>query len=158
MPGSIFYKLNLIQEELLRFWYFGDFGQFKYNLSQSDKYLVEAITLFDYKQYLLAYNALSKSNQYFKKIKPSLESAERNGKDIIDKEAILTQAAQKHIEELLKLRQSLPPVFEWRPEKEQPRILNLHEEFDNSMSFYEYRNLNFHHGFSSFFDFHILIC
>ena len=46
MPGSIFYKLNLIQDELLRFWYFGDFGQFKYNLAQSDKYLVEAINLF----------------------------------------------------------------------------------------------------------------
>ena len=54
MPGSFLYKLNLVQEEILRYWYFGDFGQFKYNLGLSDKYLVEAKTLFEYKQYLLA--------------------------------------------------------------------------------------------------------
>src|SRR3989344_1608576 len=85
MPGSIFYKPNLIQEELLRFWYFGDFGQFKYNLSQSDKYLVEAKTLFDYKQHLLAYQALQKSNDYFRKLEPAISSAKKSGKNTIDK-------------------------------------------------------------------------
>lgn len=132
MPGSIFYKLNLIQEELLRFWYFGDFGQFKYNLSQADKYLVEAKTLFDYKQYLLAYQALQKSDNYFKKIEPAMLSAKRKGKNTIDKEKLLKKAAEKHTEELTKLKQNLPTTFEWKPEKQQSRILNFQEALENS--------------------------
>lgn len=133
MPGSIIYKLNLIQDELFRFWYFGDFGQFKYNLSQSDKYLVEAKTLFDYRQYLLAYQALIKSDNYFKKIKPAILSADRNGKNVGDKEKFLERAAEKHIEELSKLKRNLPQAFEWRPEKEQPQTLNLQKAFENSI-------------------------
>ena len=133
MPGSIFYKLNLIQEEILKFWYFGNFGQFKYNLSQSDKYIVEAKTLFDYKQYLLAYQALQRSDNYFEKIESAILSAKKNGKNTIDKEKLLKEAAEKHIEELTKLKQNLPPSFEWRPEKQQPRILNLSEAFENSI-------------------------
>ena len=133
MPGSVFYKLNLIQEEILKYWYFGDFGQFKYNLSQSDKYLVEAKTLFDYKQYLLAYQALIKSDNYFKKIKPAILSADRNGKNVADKEKLLEGAAEKHIEELSKLKRNLPQTFEWRPEKEQPQTLNLQKAFVNSI-------------------------
>ncbi|OGH16060.1 MAG: hypothetical protein A3C30_00610 [Candidatus Levybacteria bacterium RIFCSPHIGHO2_02_FULL_40_18] len=133
MPGSIIYKLNLIQEELLRFWYFGDFGQFKYNLSQSDKYLVEAKTLFDYKQYLLAFQDLQKSDKYLKKIEPAILSAKKNGKNTTDKKKLLKEAAEKHIEELLKLKQNLPQTFKWRPEKQQGRTLNLSEAFENSI-------------------------
>ena len=133
MPGSIFYNLNLIQDELLRFWYFGDFGQFKYNLAQSDKYLVESKTLFDYKQYLLAHQALQKSDIYFKKIEPNLLSAKSNGKNTVDKEKLLKEAAGKHIEELRKLKIALPPTFEWKPEKQQSKTLNLLEAFGSSI-------------------------
>jgi len=125
MPGSIFYKLDLIQEEVLKYWYYGDFGQFKYNLKQSDKYLVEAKTLFDYKQYLLGYSALQKSNDFYKKVKPALESAAGNKKKIQDKVDILFSASQKHIEELTKMRGSIPQTFNWSPEKQNPKRLNL---------------------------------
>src|SRR3989338_10416904 len=104
MPGSVLYKFGLVREALMKYWYFGDFGEFKYNLSQSDKYLVEAKTLFDYKQYLLGYQALFTSNDYFKKIKPNLISAQKHGKDISEKRNILEEAAEKHIEELIKLK------------------------------------------------------
>lgn len=133
MPGSIFYEINLIQEELLRFWYYGDFGQFKYNLSQADKYLVEAKILFDYKQYLLAYKALIKSDQYFQKIKPAVESAKRKNKNAKDKEAILSEAVLKHIEELEKLEKSLPDSFEWKPEKQQSQTIKFTEILEDSI-------------------------
>ena len=132
MPGSIFYKLNLIQEEILRFWYFGDFGQFKYNLQQSDKYLVEAKTLFDYKQHLLAYQALQRSDNYFKKIEPNILAAKKNGKNTVDKEKLLREAAEKHIEELGKLKKILPRTFEWIPEKQEAKALDLQGAFENS--------------------------
>ena len=133
MPGSFLYKLNLIQEEILKYWYFGDFGQFKYNLNQSDKYLVEAKTLFDYKQHLLAYQALQRSDNYFKKIEPNILAAKKNGKNTVDKEILLKEAAEKHKVELEKLKKNLPRTFEWRPEKQQPETLNLQDSLESSI-------------------------
>lgn len=133
MPGSIFYKLNLIKEKVLKYWYFGDFGQFHYNLKQSDKYLVEAKTLFDYKQYLLAHRALQKSEKYFEKIYPNLLLAHKNGKNISEKETILEDAAQKHIKEITKIKINVPSVFQWLPERESPTKLNLWESLDTSI-------------------------
>jgi len=133
MPGSIFYKLNLIKEEILKYWYFGDFGQFHFNLKQSDKYLVEAKTLFEYKQYLLALLALQKSDKYFGKIYPNLLSAKNKGKKLAEKETIFKEAAKKHIEELTKLKSSVPSVFAWTPERELPTNLKLWESIDTSI-------------------------
>ena len=133
MPGNIFYKLNLIKEEILKYWYFGDFGQFHFNLKRSDKYLVEAKTLFDYKQYLLALLALQKSDKYFGKIYPNLLSAKNKGKKLAEKETIFKEAAKKHIEELTKLKSSVPSVFAWTPERELPTNLKLWESIDTSI-------------------------
>ena len=133
MPGSIFYKLNLFKEEIFKYWYFGNFGQFHYNLKQSDKYLVEAKTLFDYKQYFLAHKALQKSDKYFGKIYPKLLSAKNNGKNISEKEKVLKDASQKHMEEITKLKSSVPSTFDWTPELESPTTLNLWESMDTSI-------------------------
>lgn len=117
MPGSIFYKLRLLQETIEKYWYFGDFGQFDYNLKESDKYLVEAKTLFEYQQYFLGYKALQKSNYYFRNISQYLTFAQKNHKDITEKRSILHQAAVKHIEVLNKLIHEVPSEFVWKPEK-----------------------------------------
>ncbi len=133
MPGSIFYKLDLVKETLMKYWYFGDFGQFNYDFKESDKYLVEAKVLFDYKQYLLAVKALRKSDGYFKKIKPNLDSALHDGKNVKDKEEILKEAAEKHIEELNKIKNSTPINFYWQSEKSEGTKLNLSGEILNSI-------------------------
>lgn len=125
MPGSALYKVNLLKEKIQALWYFGDFGQYKYNLQQSDKYLVEAKTLFEYKQYLLGFNALRRSSDYFKEIKPPLFSAERGGKNIRDKIKLLRGASEKHIEVLSKMKNEVPEFVEWRPEKESSSKLDL---------------------------------
>ena len=133
LPGSFFYKIRLVSEQIQKYWYFGNFGQFHYSLKQSDKYLVEAKTLFDYKQYLLALRALKKSDSYFGKIHPNLLSAKNKGKNISEKQTILKGAAQKHIEELTKLKSTVPSVFDWTPERESPIELNLWESLDSSI-------------------------
>jgi len=125
MPGSKWYIVREVVDKFKKYWYFGTFAQFKYNLYTSDKYLVEAKTLFEYKQYLLGYQSLRKSNQYFTTLKSTLKKAKREGKSIKEKEALLSNAAEKHIEVLGVLSQSLPATFEWKPEKEQPLILHL---------------------------------
>jgi len=133
MPGSLSYKLHLIYENISKYWYFGDFGQFDYNLKMTDKYLVESKTLFEYKQYLLGYKALQKSDQYFISALPNLIRAERNGKNSFQGVAELKGTAQKHTEVLSKLQQEVPQNFIWTPEDAKPTNLNLKDAIDKSI-------------------------
>jgi len=125
MPGNKFYRLQEIKDTLLQYWYFGDFGQFTYNLKQADKYLVEAKTLFEYKQYLLAYTALQKSNKHFIKAPYYLEEAKKNHKNISENYKLLQEASRKHLEILNKLKKELPVNVTWSPEKATATELNL---------------------------------
>ncbi len=133
MPGNKLYRIYEIYDLLRKYYSFGDFSQFKYNLSMADKYLVEAKTLFEYKQYLLGYKALKNSDSYFKKVKPTLDSAHYHGKEVTDKSTLLKQAANKHTEELSKMRRDLPESFEWKPEKSTSTGLELWKAIDSSI-------------------------
>ncbi len=132
MPGNKFYTINQVIEKISYFWYFGNFGKTYYYQKLSDKYLVEAKTLFEYKQYLLAYKSLLKSNQYFEKIYPYLLSAKKEGKDISEKQKIFRQESLKHLEELNKLKNSTPEEFLWTPEKSKSIRLNIRSLIDTS--------------------------
>lgn len=132
MPGSFSYKIHQAVEKIEQYWYFGNFGQFTYNLEKSNKYLVEAKTLFEYRQYLLGYNALEKSNTYFKQIPRYLGKAEKEGKDISEKRALLVQAAKKHREVLEKMKKETPSRFIWVAEKSLPVALDIHPLLEKS--------------------------
>lgn len=127
MPGTIIYKVHVLYEQLLGYWYFGDFAQFDYNLKLSDKYLVEAKTLFEYKQYLLGFNALEKSNEYFAHTKPLLVQAKEHGKNTDEKEKLLHEAALKHIEVLEFIQTIVPTEFTWMPEKSASTHLSIQD-------------------------------
>lgn len=133
MPGSIFYKVNIFKEKIMELWYFGSFGKFTYNLRLSDKYLVEAKTLFEYKQYLLASQALNKSDEYFRRIKPELDNAGRRNKNIEQKKKIFESASLKHIEELNFIQTLVPEKFVWQPEKSASTNLNFKEQIEEAI-------------------------
>lgn len=133
MPGSFAYKLYLVFEGTSKYWYFGDFGQFNYTLKMADKYLIEAKTLFEYKQYLLGYKALQKSDFYFVRIVPNIINAERKGKNILQKKEILKEASGKHIEMLEEMKGKTPSTFLWQPEKSEPTALNLERAIGQSI-------------------------
>lgn len=132
MPGSALYKPHLLLEKISGYWYFGNFGQFTYNLKQSDKYLVEAKTLFEYNQYLLAYKAMQKSDAYFLKTLPNLKNAKTEGKNIFQNRNLLSLAARKHMEILKSL--NVPDKFLWQPEKADSSVLELRSAIETSIS------------------------
>lgn len=134
MPGGLSYKIHLLYENISKYWYFGDFGKFNYNLKMADKYLVEAKTLFEYKQYLLGYKALAKSDFYFPKSLVSIINAENNNKNISQKKIILKQAALKHIEVLERMKVDSPDTFNWQPEKALPTMLKIREKIERSIN------------------------
>lgn len=133
MPGSKFYKIHVIWEELMKYWYFGNFAQFQYNLDEADKYLVESKTLFEYKQYLLAYGSLKKSDEYFKNLKNYLEKARIEGKDVSQKKNTFKSASLKHIEVLNYIDTIVPNEFIWKPEKSLPIELKLKDVINSSI-------------------------
>lgn len=133
MPGNKVYILRLVLEQIEKYWYFGNLSQFKYNLSLSDRYLVEAKTLFEYNQFLLAYRALQKSDNYFSKTPYFLLLAKKEGKDISEKQAILLSASEKHQEVLKLLETQLPAVYTWTPEKEKSSTLQIKNSIERSI-------------------------
>lgn len=133
MPGNKMYKLRLIFEQAEKYWYFGSLSQFKYNLSLSDKYLVEAKTLFEYKQFLLAYSSLQKSNDYFSKAPYFLVLAKKEGKEINEKKDIFRSASEKHQEVLKILEEELPDVYTWTPEKEKSSELQIKNAIEKAI-------------------------
>lgn len=80
MPGNKLYRITRIVDQLKKYWYFGNIAQIKYHLGLSDKYLVEAKTLFEYKQYLLATDALKRSSDQFSQIHQYVIKAEAGGR------------------------------------------------------------------------------
>lgn len=133
MPGSKLFIVSEIGDELKGMLSFGDFSRFKYNLSQSDKYLVQSKTLFEYGQYPKAVDALRKSNMYFKMLNSNLLSAQNNSKDIGEKTAIFNNASLKHMEVLQKLDKDLPGTYVWQDEKADPYTINLDGEIKNGI-------------------------
>ena len=134
MPGSLNYKLHIFLVKFQQYWSFGSLSQFQYNLHESDEFLVQAKTLFEYDQYLLAYDALLQSDMYFEKAGQSLQSAKNEGKDTSQSSALFKQAAAKHIEVLQYITSITPDVFVWSPEKEAASTLHIHDEIQHVIS------------------------
>ena len=133
MPGSKFYELRQLYESLEKYWYFGDFANFHYNLKYSDKYLVESKTLFEYKQYLLAIQSLEKSNSYFVNTKLSIGSSKSNNKNVKEKTGTLKNASIKHKEVLNQIKSITPEEFDWNPEKGKSTKILIKDKINESI-------------------------
>jgi len=118
LPGNKIYTVSRILDQLKYYWYFGSIGQVKYHMLLSDKYLVEAKTLFEYDQYLLAVDALKRSDSHYKNISHYIHRATYEGKEM--GAIILSHNEQsiKHNEILQQIISSVPETFVWTPEKE----------------------------------------
>lgn len=128
MPGNTLYKISRVFDLFKKYWYFGNIAQVKYHLGLSDKYLVEAKTLFEYNQYLLGTDALGRSDREFSQIPNYIRGTgmERN----------VGEAAQKHIEVLTGIH--VPIQFTWRPEKAAPMQLPLGSMIQSSIELREH--------------------
>ncbi len=133
MPGNKIYKISRIADKLKEYWSFGNLAKAKYHLGLSDKNLVEAKTLFEYKQYLLASEALKRSDEHFLKISTFLDAAAGEGKDVTSWRETVQQAATVHANVLASLMKLVPISFEWTPEKEQSTALSLHKALQQSI-------------------------
>lgn len=125
MPGHPLYKASSLVDKLQEWWSFGSLAKFKYHLDMADKKLVEAKTLFEYKQYLLAVNAIEAYEYHLRRANNFLGEARIEGKDISQKKAIFKSAIAKHREILERLKEENPKEFFWKPEKEKPQTIEI---------------------------------
>lgn len=125
MPGNKLYKVTRILDGLERWWFWGSIASFKYHLKLADKYLIEAKTLFEYKQYQLGVDALKRSDAQMPQITESLRSAQREGKDIHILKDTMVEAMKVHILVIEKFSSELPETYIWKPEKSPSTVLEL---------------------------------
>lgn len=132
MPGNKVYAVTRVLDSLKKYWYFGDIAQTKYHLELSDKYLVEAKTLFEYQQYLLAMDALTRSDAHFVRLKDTVRSVAANGKNPNDLVQLILGAADTHIALLNTLQLVTPKEFTWKPEVGKASYIPIHELISGS--------------------------
>ncbi len=125
MPGNKLYKVGRFVDTLKKHWYWGSIASYRYRLALADKYLIEAKTLFEYKQYLLATDALRRSNDEFRQLPIYLKKAKDEKKDIAQLQSILRAATGAHVQILEDISLRVPAEFQWIPEKSQATDLPL---------------------------------
>lgn len=125
MPGNSMYRFSRALDVLKGYWYWGNIAQIKYHLGLSDKYLVEAKTLFEYKQYLLATDALVRSDKELLKIPTYLSSGDNQIEDLSEQRKIISMAMETHERVIKGMENQLPQTFVWQPEKANPTSLNI---------------------------------
>gem|GEM_PF-614034 len=133
MPGNKIYSVSRIMDKLKNYWYWGTIAQIKYHLSLSDKYLVEAKTLFEYKQYLLATDALSRSDAALADVSKLLEKGNKENKNMVQYEELIHNAMLVHLEKLEGMKELLPSEFTWTPEKKDATNLPIEQLLDRSI-------------------------
>ena len=134
MPGNKLYGVSRIADRMKSYWYWGDIGKVQYHMNLADKYLVEAKTLLEYKQYLLGIDALARSNSEFLHISGNLQSAKQNGKDVSMLSTAVVAESEVHHDTLAGLRMDVPEIFVWEPEKSEASMLKLHELLNQAIT------------------------
>jgi hypothetical protein len=133
MPGNKLYSVSRILDRAKAYWYWGNIAQFRYHLGLSDKHLVEAKTLMEYRQYLLGVAALKRSDTEFEMISGYLSLAKREGKDIGVLKRTALEASEAHISVIERLVTETPVSFTWTPEKASSSELQLHSLLTDSL-------------------------
>lgn len=133
MPGNKLYRISRLIDTVKNYWYFGNIAQLKYHMGLADKYLIEAKTLFEYQQYLLAVDALTRSGEQLKVIPVNYYRAIGQGKDIQQLKKAINEEIDVHNDLLNKLKNDLPSSFAWQPEREKTTELRLHELLDRAI-------------------------
>lgn len=117
MPGNKLYAVSKFIDKVRGVWSFGNIAQLKYRMSLADKYLVEAKTLFEYKQYAFAVNALKRSSIEIGFITPYVQNAQQKGIDMSQFRKLICEQMVVHQLVISALGVGLPESYIWQEEK-----------------------------------------
>lgn len=99
----------------------------------ADKYLVEAKTLFEYKQYLLAFDALERSDNEIVTLSRQVQRGIEEKKNMSRIVSSIKEEMLAHEMVLTKLQEEMPPVFTWTPEREASTVLVIYDRLMESI-------------------------
>lgn len=134
MPGHQLYYVSYVLDVLKQYWHWGTLATITYRMNLADKNLVEAKTLFEYKQYLLAVNALKRSDKNVSVLAPLLIKAKGEGKNIRQMTKQVVGELESHIAILDAVQRSMPNTFFWQPEKLPPTQLDLNTDIQEAIT------------------------
>lgn len=125
LSGNKLYKVSEFVDSIKKYWYFGTLTQLKYIQEMSDKHLVEAKTLFEYKQYALGVRALEKSNTDASEIPTillRLNTEQKSNQAIVQK---VNEEMEAHKEVLKRMFLEVPESVNWSEEKKTPFLIDF---------------------------------
>jgi hypothetical protein len=134
LPGNKLYRISEIIDGAKRYWYFGTLTQLKYAREMADKRIVEAKTLFEYKQYALGVRALKKSNIFISEIPLlllCLTNEKKNNPEIIRK---IEEQMNSHLDVLARMFSEVPDRIEWTEEKQTPREIHFSKLYEEAVA------------------------
>lgn len=127
MPGNKVYKISRYIDVSRKWWSWGTIASLKYHQGLADKYLVEAKTLFEYKQYPLALDALARSDAHVSALRPLLSQGTADGKDMTKFAAAVDEEMTIHKSVIARIVSEVPETFPWQPERAPESNLLLHD-------------------------------
>lgn len=133
MPGSKLYVITRFFDRIEKYWSFGSIAGLKYTMNQSDKTLVESKTLFEYSQYFLGLDALSRSDTFVQTLPFFIGKGTNEGKDMTAFRKLVENEMMKHREVLSKMRNDVPEEVFWQEEKKSGMNLPLRSRVDTSI-------------------------
>lgn len=132
MPGNKMYTLVKMIDKFQYYWFWGSIAKANYFMDLSDKYLVESKVLFEYKQYLLAVDALKRSDESWEQIDGYISRAAKEGKNIQYLQTKHQEQSVEHKQSIDRLMTMLPETFNWTPENEKSTNIQLKQLLENS--------------------------
>ncbi len=133
MPGNKLYRVSRLMDTFKRYWHFGTLGQIKYRMQLADKYLVEAKTLFEYKQYSLANDALIRSRAEAAPLAELVGNLVGQGKDPSQVRTLVCGQSAVHTAILTSMRATLPQTFLWEDENKEAKVIPIRKSIEDAL-------------------------
>jgi hypothetical protein len=128
LPGHPLYRISRNLDRVRSWFLWGDIAKATYRLTLADKYLAEAKTLFELKQFPFAVDALERSNLEFERIPGFLENDVRDGRDIGAMRDKVKASSRAHVTILDALEPMVPEVYVWTEDDGEPIQLEIREQ------------------------------
>jgi hypothetical protein len=137
LPGNKLYRVSEFVDSIKKYWYFGTLTQLKYVQEMSDKHLIEAKTLFEYKQYALGVRALEKSNTEASAIPSLLMLLSKEKKSSLEIKTKVNEEMKAHQVVLQRMFSDVPGSIDWVEEKKAPEVIDFSKLFEFSIGLRE---------------------
>lgn len=134
LPGHPLYFLKLVRDKVIGFLINDNGKKAEFNLLNSDKRVYAGVLLVEKGDHELAFETISKSNNYLHESVFEISKAKTDGKDVDNFIKLLDLSTRKHIEVVNEITDKIDKKFRKDIDGELGRLDEIKESVENLMS------------------------